>query len=106
MRARRVAGATEIPLGSLKRVVIDDVAICVVRAADGSLYGIDDACTHEGASLSDGFLEGCEIECPMHSSMFDLRTGRVVGPPAREDARVYRVIESDGALAVEIEEQD
>lgn len=52
--------------------------------ADGELYAIDDTCTHQDASLSEGWLEGCLIECPLHAASFDLRTGSTdvsPGPP-------------------------
>jgi nitrite reductase/ring-hydroxylating ferredoxin subunit len=51
--------------------------------ADGDLYAIDDTCTHQDASLADGYLEDCSIECPLHASTFDLRTGKPSGPPPR-----------------------
>ena len=43
---------------------------------DGEFFAIDDTCTHQDASLADGWLEGCAVECPLHASCFDLRTGR------------------------------
>ena len=43
--------------------------------AGGELFAIDDTCTHQDASLSDGWLEGCLIGCPLHASSFDLRSG-------------------------------
>src|SRR6476646_6594277 len=49
---------------------------------DGEIYAIDHTCTHQDASLADGWLEGCEVECPLHASRFDPRTGRVDAPPA------------------------
>ena len=48
--------------------------------ADGELFAIDDTCTHQDASLSEGWLEDCMIECPLHAASFDLRTGKPTGP--------------------------
>lgn len=60
--------------------------IAVFHTEDGRLYAIDDTCTHQDASLSEGWLEGCLVECPLHAASFDLRTGEptcLAGPPSR-----------------------
>jgi len=54
----RVATITEIPLGMLKRVVVEGMPICLVHAPDGNVYAIGDVCTHEENSLSEGALWG------------------------------------------------
>jgi 3-phenylpropionate/trans-cinnamate dioxygenase ferredoxin subunit len=70
--------------------------ICLARTKEGEVFAVDDACTHEGYSLGDdGELDGDEVECSMHGSTFDLRTGAVTGPPARIATRTYSV-ELDG----------
>ena len=46
-------------------------------------------CTHEDESLIDGLLEGCEIECPKHMAIFDVRTGEVLCAPARDPLPTY-----------------
>jgi 3-phenylpropionate/trans-cinnamate dioxygenase ferredoxin subunit len=68
--------------------------------ADGELHAIDDRCTHQEAYLSDGWLEGCLVECPLHAASFDLRTGRPTGPPATAPVRVYPVEVRDGVVYV------
>jgi 3-phenylpropionate/trans-cinnamate dioxygenase ferredoxin component len=75
--------------------------IAIFRTEDGALYAIDDTCTHQDASLADGWLEGFEVECPLHSSRFDLRTGEVDAPPAKVPVRTHTVIVSDGTIYVE-----
>ena len=67
------------------------VPIALFLTDDGDYYAIDDTCTHQDASLADGWLEGCEIECPLHASRFDLRTGAVDAPPARRPVRTHLV---------------
>ncbi|RSM69061.1 bifunctional 3-phenylpropionate/cinnamic acid dioxygenase ferredoxin subunit [Kibdelosporangium aridum] len=67
---------------------------------DGELYAIDDTCTHQDASLADGWLEGCLIECPLHASCFDLRTGQPTGPPAKVPVRTHQVVIQDGHVYV------
>ena len=76
-----------------------DVPIAVFNA-DGELYAVDDTCTHQDASLADGYLEGCWVECPLHASTFDLRTGAVSGPPAKTGVRTHGVEVRDGVVWV------
>src|SRR5215213_5280119 len=75
-----VGELSDIPVGESVRVQ-GQVAIAVFNV-DGELFAIDDTCTHQDASLSDGWIEGCAVECPLHAACFDLRTGRPSGPPA------------------------
>lgn len=76
-----------------------DVPIAVFRA-EGALYAVDDTCTHQDASLADGFVEGCFVECPLHASTFDLRTGDPTGPPAKIALRTHQVTVVDGTIFV------
>ena len=78
-----------------------DPPIAVFCTDDGELFAIDDTCTHQDASLADGWLEGCQIECPLHASAFDLRTGEVDQPPAKRPVRTHRVVVTDGVVFVE-----
>ena len=57
----------------------------------GELYATDNLCTHGAARLSDGFLEGREIECPFHQGRFDVCTGKAMCEPLTENIRVYPV---------------
>ena len=77
----KVGKAAEVPAGAAKVYEVGDRAIAVCNV-DGTLYGIDDVCTHDEASLEQGFLEGCEIECPRHGARFDVRTGEATELPA------------------------
>jgi 3-phenylpropionate/trans-cinnamate dioxygenase ferredoxin subunit len=90
----------EVPIGGLVRVVVGDRAVCVARLADGTLFAVDDACSHEDASLSEGELLGREVECPMHMSRFDVATGQPVSPPALLPIRTYAVRIQDGVVVV------
>ncbi len=71
---------------------------------DGRLYCIDDTCTHEEESLSDGELvpEECAVECPRHGSLFNLETGEALTLPATLPVRVYPVEERDGEIYVTV----
>jgi 3-phenylpropionate/trans-cinnamate dioxygenase ferredoxin component len=93
---RPLFAVTELPVGGLRRFDLDGVPICLAHAADGNFYAFSDTCTHEEQSLSEGELFGMTVECPLHSSLFDLRTGSVNGPPAMLPMKIYPVsIESD-----------
>lgn len=74
--------------------------IAVFHTEDGELFAIDDTCTHQDASLADGWVEGCEVECPLHASRFNLRTGSVHAPPAKLPVRVHDVTVVDGDIMV------
>ncbi|HVV24842.1 MAG TPA: bifunctional 3-phenylpropionate/cinnamic acid dioxygenase ferredoxin subunit [Pseudonocardiaceae bacterium] len=95
----RVCDFDDLPPGDAVR--IDGDTPVAVFNADGDLYAIDDTCTHQDASLADGWLEGCLVECPLHASCFDLRTGTPTAPPARTPVRTYPVRVVDGVIYVE-----
>jgi len=86
-----VALTSDVPPGGLLRVEVAGHTLCVAHAVDGSFYALEDECPHEQAWLSEGELEGCEIECPLHYSRFDLRTGEVRSLPATMSATTYHV---------------
>jgi 3-phenylpropionate/trans-cinnamate dioxygenase ferredoxin subunit len=95
----RVCPLVELPPGEARRIEADP-PIAVFHTEDGQIFAIDDTCTHQDASLADGWLEGCEIECPLHASRFDLRTGAVDAPPARRAVRTHAVTIADGVIHV------
>ena len=86
----RVASTEDFRTAEAKAVTLSGRAIGLFRAS-GGYYAIDDVCTHEFALLSDGFVEGCEVECPLHMARFDLRTGKAMSPPADQDVATFPV---------------
>jgi naphthalene 1,2-dioxygenase system ferredoxin subunit len=79
-----------VPEGDVVGVVVAgrDIALYEV---EGNIYATDNLCTHGAARLSDGFLEGAEIECPMHQGRFDVCTGKAMCAPLTEDIKTYAV---------------
>ena len=98
------------PAGSLangEHVVVDvdgvDVAVFMI---DGHYYAVEDACTHDGAEIASGRLDGCEIICPRHGARFCLKTGKVLSPPAYEDLVTFSTRVQDGRIQVRDERWD
>jgi len=56
---------------------------------DGNFYVIGDTCTHMGGTLSDGDLDGEQVQCPLHGAIFNVVTGEVLNPPARRGVQAY-----------------
>ncbi len=69
---------------------------------DGQVFATDNICTHGHARLCDGFLEGHEIECPLHQGRFDVRSGKAMCAPLTEDLRIYPIRVEGGKVFVEI----
>lgn len=86
-----VAKTDDIPDGNMISVEYDGEPVLIANVK-GEFLAIGDECTHAGGLLSQGYLEGDYVECPLHAAMFDLRTGIPDGPPAEEATPVYKII--------------
>ena len=92
---QRVAALSELRDDEPLAVMLGDTPIALYRL-EGQVYAIDDVCTHEFAMLSQGFIEGGAIECPLHQATFDIATGKCLSGPAAVDLHSYAVrIEGD-----------
>lgn len=94
-----VARVGDVRSGEGLRVEVQDVPVAVWNV-DGEFFATDDICSHEEASLSDGFLWGETIECPLHGAQFDVRTGRVLSLPAVLPIASYQIKVEDGTIFV------
>jgi 3-phenylpropionate/trans-cinnamate dioxygenase ferredoxin subunit len=95
-----IAGkVSDMSPGTMKKISIDGKDIVVVNV-DGEFCAIDDSCTHSGASLSEGTLEGCRVTCGWHKAEFDCKTGKLVKFPAKiNNLGSYSVsVESDNVF--------
>ena len=72
------------------RVVVDGDDVLLAKIGT-DVFAVSDICTHSEVSLSEGEIEGCSIECWLHGSSFDLRTGQPSGPPATTALQTYEV---------------
>jgi 3-phenylpropionate/trans-cinnamate dioxygenase ferredoxin component len=90
MTFQRACGIADVASGAVLAVAVDGTDVAVVRDGD-DWYAIDDECSHASIPLSEGDVEGCEIECWLHGSRFDLRSGRPTGLPATQPVPTYPV---------------
>jgi 3-phenylpropionate/trans-cinnamate dioxygenase ferredoxin subunit len=86
----RVCGLSDLEDDTPHRVEVDGTPVSVVRT-EGEVFAIYDICSHANVSLAEGEVEDCQIECWLHGSRFDLRTGKPSGPPATRPVPVYPV---------------
>ncbi|OEU88431.1 Rieske (2Fe-2S) protein [Streptomyces abyssalis] len=92
----RVASLGELEEDTPKRVELEGVPVALVHT-EGEVFAVNDICSHANVSLSEGEVEDCQIECWLHGSSFDLRTGKPSGLPATRPIPVYPVrIEGEG----------
>jgi len=96
----RVSRVDELEPGMATRVILDGTAVAVFNI-EGSFYAIGDTCTHEEASLSDGFIDEDTVECPKHGAVFHIPTGEVRALPATRPEPVYRTRVEGNELFVE-----
>ena len=91
----KLCRADEVPVGEARRFVVNDVPVALFHLP-GGFYAIADTCSHEEASLSEGFIEDEIVECPRHGAQFDIETGQNRSLPATRPVAAYRVaVEGD-----------
>ena len=87
-----VGKTSEMPPGKLNKVSVDGKEVLVVNL-DGNYFAMDDTCTHSGASLSEGQLDGSTVTCPWHGSTWDCKTGKLEKFPTKiNDLKSYKLI--------------
>jgi len=97
-----VGPESDIQPGQSACVVVDDIPIAIFNV-NGEYYAIGDTCTHEDFSLSEGeVFDDATVECALHGSRFDLRTGEALSLPATGSAGSYQVWVEDGVIKVEV----
>ena len=93
---------TDIIQNTSKVFNIDDKEIALFNC-EGKFYAIDELCSHAEASLSEGEVYDCKVECPLHGAEFDLTTGEAVTLPATKPVKTYPVSIEAGYLFLEID---
>ena len=85
-----VARVGALAPGEMTYVEVGETPVCLINL-DGEYHALNDICTHQEASLSDGEISGDEIECPLHGGAFAIRTGAPVAFPVVSPVERYRV---------------
>jgi len=98
----RICAAADLAPGHLVSADVDGTPVAVVHADNGQFYAVHDMCSHAAVALSEGELDGCTLECWLHGSRFDLRTGKPSGLPATEPVATFPVEIRDGDIYVEM----
>ncbi|NOS87952.1 MAG: non-heme iron oxygenase ferredoxin subunit [Methylococcaceae bacterium] len=80
-------------------VDVDGIDVAVFKL-EGQFYALEDVCTHDGAEIASGRLEGDELVCPRHGARFCIKTGAVKSPPAYEDIVCFPVRVEHGRVQV------
>ena len=94
-----VIGQNELHDGEHVAVDVDGTEVAIFKL-DGEFYAIEDVCTHDGAEIASGELDGDEIICPRHGARFCIKTGAFICAPAYEDIDTFPVKLEDGRVMV------
>ncbi len=93
---------SDIPANSITAIDVHGTRVAIANVG-GTYYAFDDACTHEQCSLAEeGELAGTTVTCTCHGSEFDVRTGKVLAPPATLPVKVYPVQVAGDSLQIEV----
>lgn len=97
-----VAALDAVPTGDVIGIAVGGADIALYEVG-GDIFATSNICTHGHARMSDGFLEGREIECPLHQGKFDVCTGRALCAPLTEDIRTFPVKIENGRVYVALD---
>lgn len=98
-----VADVGAVAPGGFEILETDEITIAVFNVA-GEFLAVEDVCTHDGAELAGGPLDGDQVICPRHGARFCLRTGKALTAPAYEDVATFPVRVNDGRIQVLVDE--
>jgi nitrite reductase/ring-hydroxylating ferredoxin subunit len=97
-----VAHVADIEPGTMLHVDVAGRAIALYNV-DGAFYATGDICTHRRARLSDGYLDGTVVQCPLHFGKFDITNGLPLNPPCKVPIETYRVTRDGDLLLLDLE---
>jgi len=102
----RVCALDDLPKVGAVQADINGKLVAIVRDSAGDVHAIDDTCSHANVSLSEGDVEDTAIECWLHGSRFDLRSGKPIGLPATTPIAVYPVKIDGGDVFVSVTKEN
>jgi nitrite reductase/ring-hydroxylating ferredoxin subunit len=91
----------ELPMGGMRACLIDGREILICHTREG-VFALDNICTHAHARLCEGRLRATRLVCPLHGASFDIRDGRVLGPPAEVALATHAVRIVDGVIELAV----
>lgn len=97
----RICKRDDVPAGSMKQFDLKEHEFLVVNVGD-EFFCLDARCSHAGAPLAEGDLDGDILTCPWHYSQFMVSDGSVVRGPASDHLSIYEIIVRDGQLFIEL----
>ena len=103
MAFERACAPDEVPADEALAVTVGDLTVAIARDGD-EFFAVEDLCSHAAVALSEGDVADCQIECWLHGSRFDLRTGKPTGLPATEPVAVFPVEVRDDGIYVDVAE--
>lgn len=102
MSFERACALSDVPTDEALAVTVDRYDVAIARDGD-DVYALQDLCSHAAVSLSEGEVADCTIECWLHGSTFDLRTGKPTTFPATEPVATFPVEVRDGDVYVDVD---
>ncbi len=100
----KVAKLDDLEDGDLMAVEVDGEPVCLAKV-DGEVYAFTDNCTHISGPLNEGELDDDVLTCPWHGAQFNVRTGKVLRGPARQDIQTYAVLVDNDDILVSIPDE-
>ena len=97
----KVCSVDSVSIGSMKQFYVNDLEILVVNF-DHQIYCLDGRCTHAGAPLAEGTLNGWVLTCPWHGSQFNVTNGSILRGPTEKPLKVYPSAVRDGFVFIEV----
>ena len=101
MSVERACALDEVPTDEALAVTMGRYEVAVARHED-EVFAVENICSHAAVALSEGVVEDCTVECWLHGSRFDLRTGKPTGLPATEPIATFPVDVRDGEIYVDV----
>lgn len=97
----KVCNVDDVKPGEMLAVATEQAPRVAIYNVDGEFFATTNVCTHAVAMLTDGYLEGDQIECPLHGGMFNVRTGEPTHFPCTEPLTTYAIEVREGAVFIE-----
>ena len=102
MSFERACALDEVPTDEALAVTLGRYEVAVARHEE-EVFAVENICSHAAVALSEGVVEDCTVECWLHGSRFDLRTGKPTGLPATEPIATFPVDVRDGDVYVDVD---